>query len=68
MNSVRGANGDRYEYPRYFFTNHSDDIRELFVWACGLIGVDCRPNNRWNISVAKRASVAILDEFIGPKS
>jgi hypothetical protein len=68
MNNVRGANGDRYEYPRYFFTNHSADIRELFVWACGLIGVDCRPNNRWNISVARRASVAILDEFIGPKS
>lgn len=41
---------------------------ELFGWACGLIGVDCRPNNRWNISVARRASVAILDEFIGPKS
>lgn len=66
-NNVRGANGDPYAYPRYFFTNHSDDIRELFVWACGLIGVDCRPNNRWNISVAKRASVAILDAFIGPK-
>ncbi|MEP7378193.1 MAG: hypothetical protein ABI725_01375 [Chloroflexota bacterium] len=66
-NKVKGANGRPYSYPRYFFTNHSDDIRELFVWACGLIGVDCRPNNRWNISVARRASVAILDEFIGPK-
>jgi hypothetical protein len=60
--------GRRYEYGRYHFSNRSDDIRELFVWACGLIGVDCRPNNRWNISVARRASVAILDEFIGPKS
>lgn len=60
--------GKRYEYPRYHFTSHSDDIRELFVWACGLIGVDCRPNNRWNMSVAKRASVAILDDFIGPKT
>jgi hypothetical protein len=68
INNVRGANGDRYAYTRYHFSNHSDDIRELFVWACGLIGVDCRPNNRWNISVARRASVAILDEFIGPKS
>jgi hypothetical protein len=60
--------GRRYDYPRYHFSNRSDDIRELFVWACGLIGVDCRPNNRWNISVARRASVATLDEFIGPKS
>jgi hypothetical protein len=56
-----------FEYPRYFFTNHSDDIRRLFAWACGLIGVECRPNNRWNLSVAKRESVAILDSFIGPK-
>ena len=56
-----------YLYPRYFFTNHSDDIRQLFVETCALIGVESRPNNRWNISVAKRASVEILDSFIGPK-
>lgn len=67
-NRVKSSAGRSYSYPRYFFTNHSDDIRELFVWACGLIGVDCRPSNRWNISVARRASVAILDEFIGAKS
>ena len=64
--TVRPA-GKRYAYILYHFTNRSDDIRELFVWACGLIGVDCRPNNRWNISVARRESVALLDEFIGPK-
>jgi hypothetical protein len=57
----------RYEYPRYFFTNHSADIRDLFAWGCSLIGVECRQNNAWNISVAKRASVEILDSFIGPK-
>jgi hypothetical protein len=32
------------------------------------MGVDCRPNNRWNISVARRSSAAILDEFIVLKS
>jgi len=47
--------GRRYEYRRYHFTNHLDDIRELFVSTCHLIGVDCRPNSRWNISVARRA-------------
>jgi hypothetical protein len=57
-----------YAYTRYFFTNHSDDIRAIFAWACGLIGVEGRPNNRYNLSVAKRSSVAILDSFIGPKS
>jgi hypothetical protein len=32
------------------------------------IDVECRPNNWFSISVAKRQSVAILDEFIGRKS
>ena len=68
INRVRNRLGVRYQYPRYFFTNHSDDIRATFVHACELIGVEYRPNNRWNISVAKRGSVAILDEFIGLKS
>jgi len=67
INWTRSAAGRRYEYPRYHFCNRSDDVRELFQWACWLIGVECRQNNRWNISVAKRASVALLDEFVGPK-
>jgi hypothetical protein len=64
---LKGRVGE-YAYTRYFFTNHSDEIRAMFAKACGLIGVECRPNNRWNLSVAKRASVEILDSFIGPKS
>jgi hypothetical protein len=59
--------GKPYEYPRYHFTNHSDDILRLFTDTCQLIGVECRPNNRWNLSAAKRHSVALLDSFIGPK-
>jgi hypothetical protein len=56
-----------YSYPRYHFTNTSADIRSIFAEACELAGVDCRPNNATNVSVARRASVALLDEFIGPK-
>jgi len=70
MNKVKHLRNDevvRYAYPRYFFSNRSADIRELFMWACGLIGVESRPSNAWNISVAKRASVKILDNFIGPE-
>jgi hypothetical protein len=66
--AINRVKGRRYEYPRYFFTNHSDEIRYLFASTCALIGVECRPNSRYNISIAKRRSVAILDEFIGPKS
>jgi hypothetical protein len=66
-NGHSGERSKQYEYPRYFFSNRSAELRELFMWACSLIGVESRPNNRWNISVAKRESVAILDSFIGPK-
>jgi hypothetical protein len=57
----------KYAYPRYFFTNHSLDIQQLFRDACDIVGIDyC--NNRWHtISVARRASVALLDEIVGPK-
>jgi hypothetical protein len=59
--------GRDYAYPRYQFSNRSDDIRSLFTRVCDLIGVDWRPWGRWHISVARRESVARLDEFIGPK-
>lgn len=60
--------GKRYEYPRYFFTNASADIQQIFRDACDLIGVQYRQDGPRNISVARRESVAVLDEFIGPKS
>ena len=66
-NRVRSPAGRSYEYPRYHFSNRSDQIKAIFERACAMIGVECRPNNRYNLSVAKRRSVAILDEFIGPK-
>jgi hypothetical protein len=56
-----------YEYPRYNFSNRSDGIRRIFCDTCDLLGIDWRVMNTWNISVARRASVARLDEFIGPK-
>jgi hypothetical protein len=44
-NRVRrsGKDGDRWhEYPRYFFTNASDDIRLLFADALDRLGIDWR--------------------------
>ena len=67
LNRVQSTAGRWYVYERYTFSNRSDDIRELFVWACELIGVESRRMNRMNVSVAKRGSVAILNEFLGPK-
>jgi hypothetical protein len=57
----------RYEYPRYFFTNTSTDIRDLYCWALDLVGVEWRYANWRNISVAKKGSVALMDRHIGPK-
>jgi hypothetical protein len=56
-----------YEYVRYEFSNRSDDIKRIFCEACDALGVQWRVMNRDSISVARRASVASLDEFIGPK-
>lgn len=61
----------RYEYPRYWFTNVSDDIRRLYTDTLDALGVewkDCaRAGRRYNVSVARRASVALMDAHVGPK-
>ncbi|MEW2632252.1 transcriptional regulator [Streptomyces sp. NPDC048389] len=61
----------RYEYPRYFLTNVSLDIVGLFTGALDLVGVawksTSRPRGGVNISVARRASVALMDAHVGAK-
>jgi hypothetical protein len=57
-----------YEYPRYFFSNLSADIRRLFCEYCERLGIRWTQSNHRNISVSHRKSVAILDGFIGPKT
>jgi hypothetical protein len=58
---------DGKNYPRYLFSNRSDDIRAIFCATCDRLGIEWRRANAWNVSVARRASVAKLDAFIGPK-
>jgi hypothetical protein len=67
---VRSRNGHvtTYEYTRYFFSNESSDIIELFTAHCELVGARCTRSSRRNLSVSSRTSVAILDSFVGPKS
>jgi len=69
-NRVRRVLDDRehwYEYPRYIFTNESQDILQLCGEALDRIGVDWRFSRPDNISVARREAVARLDEYVGPK-
>ncbi|MET9960636.1 helix-turn-helix domain-containing protein [Streptomyces sp. NPDC006326] len=64
-------NGKRYEYPRYFFTNKSDDIRKLCTDTLTKVGVEwtvlARGSALLNVSIARKASVALMDTHIGPK-
>jgi hypothetical protein len=57
----------RYEYPRYFFTNLSGDIIRLFTTTLDDVGVEWRQANPRNISIARKASVALMDTHVGPK-
>lgn len=67
--SVELKDGPReYSYPRYFFTNYSADIREIFCDGCDRIGVRWSQSSWRNISISHRKSVALLDSFIGPKT
>jgi hypothetical protein len=58
----------QYEYPRYFFSNLSADIRGIFCDHCELLGIRWTLSNPRNISISHRRSVAVLDDFIGPKT
>ncbi|MCZ7460973.1 helix-turn-helix domain-containing protein [Streptomyces sp. WMMC940] len=61
----------RYEYPRYWFTNVSDDIRRLYTDTLDRLGAEWKECTRYgrpyNISVARRTSVALMDAHIGPR-
>ncbi|MFD7920325.1 transcriptional regulator [Streptomyces sp. NPDC059740] len=67
-----GGEPKRYEYPRYFFTNKSADINALCTGTLDAVGVEWRLSHRRQgrpsvVSVARRASVALMDAHIGPK-
>ncbi len=56
-------------YPRYSFSNRSEGIRRIFIDTCELVGVHWTVASGGRaVNVARRADVALLDEFIGPKA
>jgi hypothetical protein len=57
-----------YSYVRYFFSNHSADIRQIFSDHCAVLGIRVTQCNHRNLSVSHRKSTAILEELVGPKS
>ena len=62
LNRVNGK-----AYPRYHFSQVSDDIRRLFCRSLQGLGIEYTWNSSKEVSIARRASVARMDEFVGPK-
>lgn len=58
----------RYDYPRWQFSNRSEDILALCGSALDLAGIAWRRSGPWTISVSRREAVARLDGLIGPKA
>ncbi|MGW6278148.1 transcriptional regulator [Kribbella sp. NPDC055071] len=67
-NWARKAGGKRYEYPRYLFSNKSDDILRILTDALDVLGIPWR-RSRWDVvAVSRKEGVAALDTFVGAKS
>jgi hypothetical protein len=58
----------RYDYPRWQFVNHSEDILGLCEWALDLADIAWRRSKTTTVSVSRRDDVRRLGELIGPKS
>lgn len=62
------ANDRGVRSVRYHFSNRSDDIRGLFCAALDDLGIPWTRPSRYQVAVYRKAAVARLDEFVGPKA
>ena len=62
------ANDRGVKSVRYHFSNRSDDIRELFCAALDELAIPWTRPSRYQVAVYRKAAVARLDEFVGPKA
>jgi Homeodomain-like domain len=63
QNTGRG----KWSWPRYSFRNRSADIRDIFCRACDSLQLRWTAAAPNTIYVSRKADVAALDAFIGPK-
>jgi hypothetical protein len=63
INTGRG----NWTCPRYGFTQVSADIRSIFCEACDLMGLRWTRSGERTVYISRKADVALLDRFIGPK-
>lgn len=62
QNIVKGKN-----YPRYFFSNFSPQIRQLSAETCDKLELRWTVTNKVSIAVSRREDVEYLDRVIGAK-
>jgi hypothetical protein len=62
-----GIRSMRAVLPHARFTNESGDIKRILCDHLDLLEIEWRPVGHRHISIARRASVARLDEFVGAK-
>src|ERR1700761_5109950 len=62
------ANDRGVKSVRYHFSNRSDDIRALFCAALDEMGIPWTRPRWFEVAVYRKAAVARLDEFVGPKA
>jgi hypothetical protein len=60
--------GRGWSHPRYSFANLSDDIKRIFCDTCDLMGLRWTSAGEKTIYVSRKADVAVLDVFVGPKA
>jgi len=60
--------GRGWSHPRYSFANLSDDIKRIFCDTCELMGLHWTASGEKTIYVSRKADVAVLDRFVGPKT
>jgi hypothetical protein len=60
--------GRKWRHPRYAFSNFSPDIKRIFTDACDLLALRWTTAGRKTIYVSRKADVARMDQFIGPKA
>jgi hypothetical protein len=63
QNTGRGG----WSNPRYAFANASRDIQAIFCATCELLGLRWTASGDRTIYVSRKADVALLDLFVGPK-
>lgn len=62
-NTGRGG----WSHPRYSFSNLSIDIQKIFCAACDRLGLRWTRAQPKTVYVSRKADVALLDRYVGPK-